>query len=54
MQYKRMVCSLQCSVCSMKCTCAGAGEGAGAVCSVHCEVQTVLPARGEDLEVETG
>ena len=48
MQYKLRVSSVQCSVCSMKCT----GACAGAVYGVHCEVCSVLPAIGEDLEVE--
>ena len=49
---------MQCSMCIMKCTDAGAGAGAGAdasaVCSVHCAVCSELPATGEDLEFETG
>ena len=54
-----MVCSVQCSVCSMKCIGVGAGACAGA--EVQCVVYTgqyagwtVLPATSEDLEVETG
>ena len=54
-----MVCSVQCSVCGMKCTGTGAGfyAGAGAVCSAHCaecSVLPALPATGQDLEGETG
>ena len=47
---------MQCAVCSMKCTgvSAVACIGAGAVCSVHCSVCSVLPATSEDLKVETG
>ena len=38
-----MMCSVQCSMCSMKCTGAhrGAGAGASTVCSVHCAVCSV-------------
>ena len=51
-----MICSVQCSVCSMKYIGEGAGAcaGAGAVYSIHCAGCSVLPATGEDLEVETG
>ena len=41
-QYKSLGCSLKWSVCSIKCKCAVAGSGAGAVCSVQyavCNVQ---------------
>ena len=43
MQYKCVVCSVQCSMWSMKCTgaVAGAFAGAGTVCSVHCAVCSV-------------
>ena len=43
MQFKHVVCSVEWSVCSMKCTGAGtsAYAGAGAVCSVHCAVCSV-------------
>ena len=54
MQYKCVVCNVQCSVCSMKCAGACAGAGAGAGCSVQCAMCSVLPARGEYLEVEMG
>ena len=40
--YKFVVCRVQCSVCSIKCTCAGTGKsaGAGAVCSAHiCHIE---------------
>ena len=48
----RAVYSVQCLV---KCTGADAGAfaGAGAVGSVHCVVCSVLPAKYEDLAVET-
>ena len=54
------MCSLQCSVCSIKWKGEGAGAGvgscagAGSVCSVHCTVCSVLPASGNDLNVGTG
>ena len=55
MQYKRVVFSVQCLVCSMKCTGAGEGAGAdaGALCSVHCAVCSLQFAAGtgENLEV---
>ena len=58
MQYKHVVCTVQCLVCSMKCTCKGAGAcacaGAGAVSTVQFSVYCVLPAISEDFKVETG
>ena len=59
MQYKRVLCSLQCSVCSMKSKGAGAGAcaGAGAMYSLHCAVcrgGSVLRATAEDFEVKRG
>ena len=47
-QYKHEVYSVYCSVFSMKHT----GAGTGAVCSVQCEVCSVMPATGEYLAVE--
>ena len=43
MQFKHVVCSVECSVCSMKCTVAGTSSwaGADAVSSAHCEVCSV-------------
>ena len=43
-----MACSVQCLMCSMKCTGADAGvfAGAGAVCSVHLEGHIDLEAPG--------
>ena len=40
----------------MKCTCSDWGVFAGGclVCNVHCAVCSVLPAKDEDLAVETG
>ena len=54
MQYKPVLCSIQFSMCSMKCTCSdsGAFAGAGAVSNVHCAVCRVQCA--EELAVETG
>ena len=54
MQYKCVVSSVQCPVCSMKFTgaCSGTGSVAGAVCSVQCAVCSVLSATGEELAVE--
>ena len=48
MQYKCVVCTVQCSMCSMKCRGAdsGAGTGSGAVYTVQCAVCSVLPVRG--------
>ena len=42
-----MVCSVQCSMCCIKCTCSdsGAFAGSGAVRNVHCAVCSVLPAK---------
>ena len=60
MHYKHVVCSVQCSICSMKCTCSdsGAFAGAGEVRNVHCALQcagcSVLPAEDENLAVEKG
>ena len=58
MQYKHVVCSTQCSMCSMKCTCSdsGAFAGAGAVrnVQVQCAGCSVLPAKDEDLAVQKG
>ena len=56
MHYKPVKYSVKCS---MKCTCSdsGAFSGAGAVRYVHCavcRVHSVLPAKDEDLGVETG
>ena len=48
MQYKHVMCSVQYSVCSMKCT----GGGGGAVRSVQCAVCSTLPYTGEDLAVQ--
>ena len=55
MQKKHELCSIQCSLCSMKCAGVGEGVGAGAVCSVQCAVcsvkfavGSVLPATGDD------
>ena len=55
-QYKHVVCSVQCSICGIKCTCLdlGAFAGAGAVRNVHCAVCSALPAKIEDLAVEAG
>ena len=39
-------------MCSMKCTGEGAFSVAGAVCSAHCAVCSLLPATDEDLGVE--
>ena len=41
-----MVCSVQCSICSKKCTCSDSGAltGAGAVRDVHCAVCKVHTA----------
>ena len=43
MQFTPVVCSVECSVCSMKCTVAGTSSwaGADAVSSAHCEVCSV-------------
>ena len=53
-----MVCSVECSMCSMKCTCsdsgAFSGSGTGTVRNVHCAGCRVLAAKDEDLAVETG
>ena len=48
MQYKCVVCTVPCSICSMKCTGAdsGAGTGSGAVCTVKCAVCSVLLVTG--------
>ena len=56
LQHKCLACIVQCSMCSMKRTGADAGAfaGADAVCSVHCAVCSVLPAKYEVLAVETG
>ena len=49
-----MVSSVQCSVCSMKCTGAGSGAGvhAGDVCKAPCAVCSLLLAVVEDSPVE--
>ena len=52
MQNKNMVCSNQCSLCSMKCTGSGAGEGADTVLSVQYAVRSVLPATCEELKFQ--
>ena len=56
MQYKHVVCSVQSSMCIIKCTCSDsrAFADAGAVRNVHCAVCTVLTATDEYLAVETG
>ena len=41
-------------MCSMKGTGTDAGAGAGAVCSVHSAVCSVLTVTNKDLAVETG
>ena len=48
MEYKCDVCTLQCSMCSRKCTVgdSGAGTGSGAVCTVQCSVCSVLTVTG--------
>ena len=40
MHHKKVLCSVQCSICCMKCTCSDslACAGAGAACNVHCAV----------------
>ena len=45
MQHKCFVCTVQCSMCSMKCSGvdSGAGTGSGAICTVQCAVSSVLP-----------
>ena len=54
MQFKPVLCSVQFSMCSMKCTCSDSGAFAGAVAvrNVHCAVCRVQYA--EELAVETG
>ena len=47
MLIKHALCSVQCPLCNMKCTCAGAGEGADPVHGVQCAVCNVLLATGE-------
>ena len=42
-----LVYSVQCSVCIIKCTGAGAGACAGAVYILQCAACSVLPATGE-------
>ena len=51
-----LVCSVQCSICSMKYTCSesGAFTGVSAVRNVHCAECSVLPDKDEYLAVETG
>ena len=48
--FKCITCSVQCSMYSMKCTGADAGEFAGAcvVCSEHCPVCSVISAKYDD------
>ena len=50
MQIKHLVCSVQCSLCSMMC--AGVSAGAGGESSVQLAVCSVVPAPGEDLTLE--
>ena len=54
--YAMMYPSVQCSMCCIKykCSDSGAFVGSGAVRNVHCAVCSVLPAKYEDLAVETG
>ena len=52
--YKFRACSVQCLIWSMKYTGAVAGTFKGTEHSVQFSVCCVLPATGEDLEVETG
>ena len=63
MQYKHVVCSVHCSMGSLKCTCSDLGTLAGAgvvpnihcaVCRVQCAGCSVLPAKNFDSVVETG
>ena len=54
MHHKHVVCSVQCSMFKMKCTCSdlAAFAGAGEVCNVAWAVCSVMPAKDEDLAVE--
>ena len=51
-----MICIVQCSLCSLKCTGAGAdtGAGAGVVCSAQNFVKVQCAEFCYNLEVETG
>ena len=49
MHYKRVVSSVQCSVCSLRCT--GAAAGAGAMCSAQNSVKVQCAEFGSDLKV---
>ena len=48
MQYKCVVCTVHCSMCSMECTGedSDAGTGSGAVSTVQCAVCSVLHVTG--------
>ena len=55
-EYKCLVCSVQCLMYSIKCTVADSSElaGAGVVHNTQYAVCSVLPAKDKNFAVETG